>query len=163
MKSVKYLQCFMVSANCHMTRAVYFFFCRWHANLFACEKKYWHNTGVCLQEVQAWLSNNFLNVNESKTELVWFGGPAMSDLSNLGELSPYCTPVVRDLWVMLDSSLKFKKQINSVVKSEFFHLRLLAKVKPFLSGKDLEMLIHDFVFSRLDYCNSLSIGVSKHL
>ncbi len=34
-------------------------------------------------------------------------------------------------------------------------------VKPFLSCKDLEMLIHAFVFSRLDYCNSLYIGVSQ--
>ncbi len=116
---------------------------------------------VCLWEVKAWLSNNFLNLNESKTELVWFGEPATSDLSSLGELSPYCKPVVRDLGVMLDSSLKFDKQINSVVKSAFFHLRLLAKVKPFVSCKDLEMLIHAFVFSRLDYCNSLYIGVSQ--
>ncbi len=46
----------------------------------------------------------------------------MSDLPNLGELSPYCKPVVRDLGVMLDSSLKFEKQINSVVKSAFFSL-----------------------------------------
>ncbi|XDV35971.1 hypothetical protein PO909_005829 [Leuciscus waleckii] len=32
---------------------------------------------VCLQEVKTWLSNNFLHLNESKTELVWFGGPAL--------------------------------------------------------------------------------------
>ncbi len=41
-------------------------------------------------------------------------------ISNLGELSPYCKSVVRDLGVLLDSSLTFKKQINSVVKSAFF-------------------------------------------
>ncbi len=44
---------------------------------------------VCLREVKAWLSNYFLNLNESKTKLVWFERPAMSDLPNLGEFSPY--------------------------------------------------------------------------
>ncbi len=66
---------------------------------------------VCLREVKAWLSNNFLSLNESKTELVGFGGPAMNDLPNLGELSPYCIPVVRDLGVVLDSS-KFEKRFK---------------------------------------------------
>lgn len=84
----------------------------------------------------------------------------MCDPSKIGELSPFCKPVVRDLGVLLDSSLKFDNQINAVVKSALFHLRLLAKVKSFLSCKDLEVLIHTFVFSRLDYCNSLYAGVS---
>ncbi len=32
-------------------------------------------------------------------------------------------------------------------------------MKPFLSGKDLGKVIHAFIFSRLDYCNSLYYGV----
>ncbi len=43
----------------------------------------------------------------------------------------------------------------------FFNLRLLAKVKPFLSAIDLEKLIHAFIFSRLDYCNTIYIGVNQ--
>lgn len=48
-----------------------------------------------------------------------------------------------------------------VVKSCFYQLRLLAKVKPFLSVKNLETALHAFVTSRLDYCNSLYIGISQ--
>ncbi len=60
-----------------------------------------------------------------------------------------------------DSSLKFDKQIDSVVKASFFQLRLLAKVKPFLNRSDLEKAIHAFISSRLDYCNALYVGVSQ--
>ncbi len=48
-----------------------------------------------------------------------------------------------------------------MVKSCFYHLRLLAKVKPVLSGKNFETVMHAFVTSRLDYCNSLYIGASQ--
>ncbi len=59
-----------------------------------------------------------------------------------------------NLGVLFDSGLKFDKQINSV-KSCFYHLRHLAKVKPFLSLKNFEIVIHAFITSHLDYCNSL--------
>ncbi len=115
----------------------------------------------CLKEVKAWMSANFLNFNESKTELIWFGGPNVPELSILGELTPFCKPVVKNLGVLFDNTLKFDKQINSVIKSGFFHLHLVAKVKPFLSFKDCEKVVHAFVFSRLDYCNSLYVGVCQ--
>ncbi len=51
--------------------------------------------------------------------------------------------------------------MNSVVKNSFYHLRSIAKLKVFLSVKDLETVIHVFISSRLDYCNSLYLGVAK--
>ncbi len=55
--------------------------------------------------------------------------------------------------------LKLNKQINSTVSASFYHLRRLAKVKPFLSRKSFEIIIHAFISSRLDYCNSLYYGL----
>ncbi len=65
----------------------------------------------------------------------------------------------RNLGVIFDPALKFDKQINSVVKSAFFQLRMIAKIKSFLSFK--ETVIHAFTSSRLDYCNSLYLGVTQ--
>lgn len=70
-------------------------------------------------------------------------------------------PAVRNLGVILDPGLCFDQQIDSVVKLSFFQLRLLSKVKPFLSRNDLEMAIHAFISSRLDYCNSLYFGIKQ--
>ncbi len=62
--------------------------------------------------------------------------------------------------MLFDSGLKFDKQINYVVKSCFYHLRHLAKVKPVLSLKNFKIVIHSFITSRLDYCNSLYYGAN---
>lgn len=62
-----------------------------------------------------------------------------------------------------DSDLIFAKQINAVIKTSFFHLWLLAKVRPFLCFKDSQRTIHAFISSRLDFCNGLYTGVSLSL
>ena len=43
-------------------------------------------------------------------------------------------------------------------RTAFFHLRNIAKIRNILSQGDAEKLVHAFVTSRLDYCNSLSLG-----
>ncbi|KAF7667078.1 hypothetical protein LDENG_00080170, partial [Lucifuga dentata] len=40
-------------------------------------------------------------------------------------------------------------------------LRLISKVRPFLSFSDLKEVIHAFITSRLDYCNALYFSISK--
>ncbi len=109
------------------------------------------------------MTQNYLNLNESKTEIIWFGAPNTQNSFDLGNLAPFCKSVVKNLGVKFDSYLKFDKQINTMVKSCFFHLRSIAKVKPFLSSSDFERIIHAFISVRLDYCNSLYVGISQVL
>ncbi len=117
----------------------------------------------CLRDVKSWMALNFLKYNDSKTEIILFG--QIENLASvnvhLGPLAAHNKVAVKNLGVWFDRELKFDKQINNVVKSCFFNLRLLAKVKPFLSATDLEKLIHAFIFSRLDYCNTIYIGVNQ--
>ena len=60
----------------------------------------------------------------------------------------------------MDSDLKFDSQIKAVVKSSFFQLRQLAKIKPVLQRRHFETVIHAFVTTRLDYCNALYVGIA---
>lgn len=117
---------------------------------------------ACLNEVKTWLSSNFLNFNESKTKIILFGPSNFSTIPkvNFGGLSSCVKPWVRNLGVVFDETLKFERQINLVVKSCFFQLRLLSKEKTFLSFKNFEKVIHVFISSRLDYCYSLYVGIS---
>uniref|UniRef100_A0A8C5I3C7 Reverse transcriptase domain-containing protein n=1 Tax=Gouania willdenowi TaxID=441366 RepID=A0A8C5I3C7_GOUWI len=111
----------------------------------------------CLGDVKAWLAQNFLKLNEGKTEIMAFG----CTLTDLGSLQKYLHPKVTSLGVTIDSDFKFDKQINGVLKSGFYHLRLLSKVKPFLSFNLFEQVVHAFISSRLDYCNALYSGISQ--
>ncbi|XP_042352033.1 uncharacterized protein LOC121950173, partial [Plectropomus leopardus] len=79
---------------------------------------------------------------------------------DLGPLAQYAKPIVNDLGIIVDADLKFDSQIKAVVKSSFFQLRQLAKIKPFVHRQHFETVIHAFVTNRLDYCNALYLGVS---
>ncbi len=119
---------------------------------------------ACLADVKAWMSRNFLHLIEGKTEIRIFESSevASSPGLNLGHLSSCVKPVVKNLGVYFDSALKFDKQISTVVKNYFFpHLRVLTKVKPFLSFKDFERVIHAFISTRLDCCNSLYMSINQ--
>ncbi len=62
-----------------------------------------------------------------------------------------------------DQSLTFDKQLNVVISSCFFQLRLLSKIKSFLSVKTLEIAIRTLITARLDYFNYLSISAFLNL
>ncbi len=78
-----------------------------------------------------------------------------SSVFYLRSLSASFQHYVGNLDVTFDSLLNFEKQISTVVKGSFFHLRSIVRLKQSLPHKDLETVIHAFVTSRLDYCNSL--------
>lgn len=115
----------------------------------------------CLHELKLWLTNNFLLLNDDKTQIIQFGPNELSDrhCTDLGTLTPQLTFEVKNLGFYLDSSLKLTKQINATVRASFYHLRRLAKVKPFLNRNSFETIIHAFISTQLDYCNSLYVGL----
>jgi hypothetical protein len=112
------------------------------------------------------MSKNFLKLNDDKTEVLLVGPKLKRDiiLSNLGNLAHQVKPKVTSLGVILDAELSFKPHISKVTQTAYFHLRNIAKVRPFLTQQDAEKLIHAFITSRLDYCNALFTGLpKKHL
>ena len=122
-----------------------------------------HSLLSCIADIKLWLSENFLKLNEDKTECIIFSASATQDgpALNLGALASYTRSSVKNLGVTFDCSMKFDKQISNVVRMSFFQLCLLAKVKPFLNRHDLEKAIHALISSRLDYCNALYIGLNQ--
>lgn len=117
----------------------------------------------CFDEVRTWMVNNFLQLNPDKTEVLLLGPAALNTTltSRLASVSDNLQPNVKNLGVHFDQLLQFDKHVNTVVKNSFLHLRSVAKVKHFLSQKDLEIVIHALISSRLDYCNSLYVGLPQ--
>lgn len=114
----------------------------------------------CLNEAKDWLSNNFLHLNLSKLEALLFVPPSPAALSPVLPpcFSSLVKPTITNLGVILDRELRMDSHISQVVRSCFFQLRRLSKLKPILTKRDLHTVIHAFVISRLDYANSLFYG-----
>ena len=53
------------------------------------------------------------------------------------------------------------KHVTSACKSGFYHLNNIRRIKNDLSRENLLTLVHAFITSTLDYCNSLLYGVPK--
>lgn len=116
----------------------------------ACRIIFWF-CAVTLYKVFKWQKKK-----KKKTEIVIFGEPDVSGFNSaLGPISSNCCPFVKSLSVFIDSSFKLDKQISSVVKTSFFQLRLLGKVKPYLPPSQLEKVVHALITNHLYYCNSL--------
>ena len=121
---------------------------------------------ACFSDLQTWMTNNKLVLNASKTEIIIFGSQHLLNKVNLTSIS-LCgvnvsiTDKVRNLGVTFDSLLSFEQHSKQLSSSCFFQLRQLWSIRNCLSDTSSEILVHAFVSSRLDYCNSLFLSCSK--
>ena len=59
----------------------------------------------------------------------------------------------------MDKSLNMEKHIRKLCQTSIAQLRNIADVRKYLTQNAAEKLIHAFITSRLDYCNSLLYGL----
>ena len=65
----------------------------------------------------------------------------------------------RDLGVTLDQYLTMSTLVSNLCKSASFALNRIGNIRQYLDQPSTEKLIHPFVSSKLDYCNSLLYGL----
>lgn len=106
-----------------------------------------------------------LKLNEGKTEIMVIRGNLRRipdddfGVLNLGGAQLVPVESAKNLGVTLDSALSFRQHIDSIVKTCNFHIRNLYIIKKYISRQNLLSLIHSLIVSRVDYCNSLLIGL----
>ena len=115
-------------------------------------------------DIKIWMIKRKLKLNEGKTELIFIRGSLrcsnVGDFGNLqcmGNVSP--SAEVRNLGVVFDSNLTFSTHISNIVKVCNYQLRKLSCIKRYIDRKCLLTLLHSFITSRIDYCNSLFINL----
>ena len=117
----------------------------------------------CFNLIKDWLANNFLQLNENKTEVIIVApDPIVSKISRLlGSLSSAVQSKLKNLGVIFDNNMYLDQHIKSLTRTCFFQLRNIAKIRGAVSHSELEMIIHGFISSQLDYCNSIFTCLSK--
>ena len=71
------------------------------------------------------------------------------------------TVSARNLGVHIDHALKMDVHIQKQCQSMMAQLKNIADIRRYLEKQAAEKLIHAFVGSRLDYCNSLLVGIPE--
>ena len=70
-------------------------------------------------------------------------------------------PMAKLLGVTVDSTLDMTQHIINICKICFYYLSWIRKVRKYLSFESAKSIVHALVMSRLDYCNSILIGLPK--
>ena len=117
---------------------------------------------ACLSDISTWMKEHHLQLNLAKTELLVI--PAKDSCChdiklNMGAAIVAPNKAARNLGVMIDDHLSFSDHIASVARSCRFSLFNIKKIRPYLTLYATQLLVQALVISRLDYCNSLLIGL----
>ena len=122
----------------------------------------------CIEEIDRWMSSNRLKLNSEKTQFIWLGSRQQLskvgiDHIHLGNHAVTSQSTVCNLGVHLDGQLTMKVHVQRISQTSFYQLRQLRSVRRSLSVNACTALVHAFVTSRLDYCNSLLAGIGDGL
>ena len=114
----------------------------------------------CVEAVRVWITQSLLKLNEDKTEFLVISSPyfheSVSDTSlKVGDVVISSSAQCRNLGVIFDSKLDMKKHVAMVCRSALFQLRNIGTIRKYLSDDSCATLVHSFVTSRIDNCNSL--------
>ena len=74
-----------------------------------------------------------------------------------------CSPSACNIGVIFDQSLCMVPHVNAVCQSCFFHLCSIGFIRKYLTYDAAKIIIHAFVVSKLDCCNSLLYGPPSYL
>ena len=117
------------------------------------------NSLVC--DIKQWMAKKKLKLNEKKTECLIIG--TKQDITKYDELKEVSinnqgtvlSRSVRDLGFVIHNNLTRNEQIQTVTKNANFSLRNIALIKKYLGDGSMKKLVHNYIITRLDYCNSL--------
>ena len=127
------------------------------------------NLEHCIADIQLWMTSNVIKLNENKTGILYIyiyteretesfavlqQVPKTPDLQTGGSLiSP--TDLVQNLHVLGEKFINKNDHVTSICRSAYYHLKTIRSLRPFLSQDALITVVHAFVTSRIDYCNSV--------
>ncbi|XP_077980250.1 uncharacterized protein LOC144435535 [Glandiceps talaboti] len=109
-----------------------------------------------------------LALNGGKPEVMHFSfkfageGPVPPCNVQIGDVYIHPSNIVCNLGVTVDTACSMSAHVANLCRSASYALWKIGKIRNFLDQNSTEKLIHAFVTSRLDYCNSLLFGLPAY-
>lgn len=121
----------------------------------------------CISEVRNWMVSHSLMMNDTKTEFLIIGSrqqlsKVQIDRVIVGESEIKPVKAVRNLGAWFDSNMSMNTHVGKVCSKAFFSFYNIRQIRKFLTEKSTKILVHGFVTSHVDYCNSLLYGLPKY-
>ena len=122
---------------------------------------------TCAKDISKFMNGMMLKLNPEKTEFLVIGPKRRREECKnswpLHILDTKIEPVevARNLGVLFDADLSFKKHISIVIKNCFFYVRDFKRIRRCLTLSASKTLATSLIGSRLDYCNSLFSGLPQ--
>ena len=121
------------------------------------------NIQICMAEIKEWMSKNCLKVNFDKTDAIFLSNPQNHSLffNNISctiqgkHFTNLPKQTVKSLGIVLDSSVSMTNMALECVKTCYFKLSKLNRIRRYLPEDIKLTLLTSYVLSRLDYCNAL--------
>ena len=106
-----------------------------------------HSTQSCNSGVKAWMTNNQLQLNSDKTEMILIAtktvlnSDSVPQSLNLEGSDIKFANTVRNLGVCLDPTLSFQQQISSICRICYLELRRISAIRHYLSEADTKKTV----------------------
>lgn len=121
----------------------------------------------CVDGVRAWMTHNRLMLNDIKTEILIIGSRQQLEKINIesvriGESLIKPVKSTRNLGAWFDERMSMSVHIGKICSRAFRGLYNIRQIRKFLSVESSKTLVHAFITSHLDYCNSLLAGLPQY-
>jgi hypothetical protein len=119
---------------------------------------------VCMDDVAKWMRSNRLQLNASKTEILWCGTARRQHqlptaVVRVGADFVAPSVSVRDLGIYLDADVSMSTHVTRTVSRCFAALRQLRTIRRSVPTSCFQSLVVSLVLSRLDYGNATLVGL----
>jgi len=110
---------------------------------------------------------NCLRLNDNKTNIIYFTSPHCDKSLKTPSLKMGASSItpngsVKNLAVIFYQCINMHEHVTSVYPTAYYHLKNIHCLKAFLTQEALATVVHAFVTSSIDYCNSLLYGISDY-
>lgn len=115
-----------------------------------------------LERIYTWSQNNSLVLNPSKSKLLLLGTKHQiknsincTDKIKINDVVLEPVTSAKNLGLIMDGELNFVEHVNSKIRTAYFKLKILYKIRPHIREELRLLLTESLVLSQLSYCGTV--------